>query len=269
MNKAHLGRKCECGIGKLTATDYHNEWWLKCEACNKFIFTYQPMPHQARFHADPAKYKMWGGGFGSAKTSTCGAEFVMLALSTPNGVGLVGASTYPQLERTSKKQILDMIPEEFIESYNKKDNILTLTNGYEIMFRSFDDEQKLKSLNLCHAWIEEANGVDYSIFVQLQTRLRHHATKHHKILLTTNPAMNWVRTEILLKSKFIYGAKETYKRNPQDINPNISTHIARTDQNTHLPPDYIDSIKVGKPEYWIKILLSNPNSLNLGEALAV
>jgi phage terminase large subunit len=237
--------------------------------CNNFLFTYEPMAHQQRFHEDPAKYKMWGGGFGSAKTSTCGAEFVMLALKTPRGVGLVGASTYPQLERTSKKQVLDMIPEEFIDSYNKKDNILTLTNGYEIMFRSFDDEQKLKSLNLCHAWIEEANGVDYSIFVQLQTRLRHHATKEHKILLTTNPAMNWVRTEILLKSKTIYGAKERYNRASEDKNPNISTHIARTDQNTYLPPDYIDAIKVGKPDYWIKILLSNSNSLNLGEALAV
>lgn len=176
----------------------------------------------------------------------------MLALNTPRGVGLVGASTYPQLERTSKKQILDMLPEEFIDSYNKKDNVLTLTNGYEIMFRSFDDDQKLKSLNLSHVWIEEASGVDYSVFVQLQTRLRHHATKHHKILLTTNPDINWVRTEILMKSKFIYGAKETYTRVPQDINPNISTHIARTDQNTHLPEDYIESIKVGKQDYWIR-----------------
>lgn len=252
MNKAFLGKSCDCGLGKFVSTEYFSEWWVKCEACGKFVFTYLPMPHQARFHADPAKYKMWGGGFGSAKTSTCGAEFTMLALSTPNGVGLVGAATYPQLEQTSKKQILDMIPEEFIDNYNKKDNVLALTNGYKILFRSFDDEQKLKSLNLCHAWIEEANGVDYSIFVQLQTRLRHHATKHHKILLTTNPAMNWVRTEILLKSKFIFGAKEKYNRTLEDINPNMTTHIARTDQNIHLPEGYLESVKVGKPEYWIR-----------------
>lgn len=65
MNKAHLGRKCECGIGKLSPTNDNCEWWVKCEACNKFVFTYQPMPHQARFHADPAKFKMYAGGSNS------------------------------------------------------------------------------------------------------------------------------------------------------------------------------------------------------------
>lgn len=201
--------------------------------------------------------------FGSSKTTTVGAEFVQLALSTPNGVGLVGASTYPQLERTSKKQVMDMIPEEFIESYQKKDNIMTLINGYEIMFRSFDDEQKLRSLNLCHVIMEEANGTSFAIFTQLQTRLRHHATNDHKILISTNPDRNWVRTEILLKSSRIFGAKEKYSRKSEEINPNISSHISRTEQNTYLPKDYISSIRVGKPEWWQKRFLEG--SFNMSE----
>ena len=92
-------------------------------------------------------------GYGSAKTSTCGAEFIMYALTTPKGRGLVGAATYPQLEETSKKQILEMLPDDFIDHTDKKNNKWFLTNGYEILFRSFDDEQKLRSLNLSHVWI--------------------------------------------------------------------------------------------------------------------
>jgi len=210
------------------------------------------MPHQLRFHQDPAKFKMFGGGYGSAKTVTVAAEFVQLALSTPDGAGLVGASTYAQLERTSKKQVLEMLPEEFIEHHHKTDNVVVLTNGYEIMFRSFDDEQKLRSLNLCHAIMEEANGTDFSIFTQLQTRMRHKATKDHKILISTNPDMNWIRSEILMKSKYIYGALENYHRSPADINPNISTHISRSDQNIHLPENYIADMIVGKPEWWVE-----------------
>lgn len=155
LTEKWLNKPCndtECR-GHYKNTKDYSEWWLVCTECNTFLFLYVPMDHQLRFHRDPAKFKMYGGGFGSAKTSTCGAEFVHLALNTPNGVGLVGASTYPQLERTSKKQVLDMIPSEFIESMDKKNNVMTLTNGYEIMFRSFDDEQKLRSLNLCHIWI--------------------------------------------------------------------------------------------------------------------
>ena len=180
---------------------------------------------------------------------------LMLAMTTPNGVGLVGAHTYPQLEQTAKKQILDMLPSELIRHYDKQRNILTLTNGYIIMFKSFDDEQKLRSLNLCHAYIEEANGTDFSIFTQLQTRLRHQATNDHKIIMSTNPDNNWVKTEILLKADKIYGSKETYRRPVEDRNPNISVHIARTDMNTYLPPNYIEDIKVGKSSHWIACYL--------------
>ena len=33
-----------------------------CDRCNNFMFHYKPLPHQVRFHADPAKYKMFAGG---------------------------------------------------------------------------------------------------------------------------------------------------------------------------------------------------------------
>lgn len=262
-NASFIDTPCTCGRGRYRNTSCFNAWWVQCNDCDSFLFCYVPMEHQMDFHLDQHKIKMWSGGFGSAKTSTCGAEFVTLALSTPNGVGLVGASTYPQLEQTSKKQILDMIPDDFIESIDKKNNVWYLTNGYEIMFRSFDDEQKLRSLNLAHIWMEEANGTDMSIFTQLQTRLRHHSTDYHRLLISTNPDMNWVRQEVLMKSDQIIGAAEEYIQDRSETNKNISTHIAATSKNTFLPPNYVDDLKAGKPDWWISRYLEG--SFNFSE----
>lgn len=252
-NGSFIDCRCEvCAVGVYKETIDSNEWWVKCDNCEQMVFCYQPMPHQLRFHSDPAPYKMYAGGYGSAKTSTCGAEFILLALNTPNGEGLVGAHTYPQLELTAKKQIIDMLPAELIENHNQSKGVLTLTNGYKIYFRSFDDEQKLRSLNLCHVWIEEANGTTLDIFTQLETRLRHHATDQHKILLSTNPDSNWIKTDFLLKSARIYGSVDAYVREFDDINKSMHTHIARTDMNTHLPPDYVEKVSTGKPDHWIR-----------------
>lgn len=257
FSEAYVGNPCKNAYcdGKYQFTEKFNKWWVKCDTCAHFLFLYNPMPHQLRFHRDKARFKMFSGGFGSAKTTTVAAEFVMLALQTPNGRGLVGATTYPQLEMTSKKEVVEMIPSEFIEKFNQNDNVMYLTNGYEILFRSYDDEQKLRSLNLCHVIMEEANGTDFSIFTQLQTRLRHHATTEHKILISTNPDNNWVRSEILMKAGRIYGAKEKYQRDLDSRDPNISVHISRTDQNTYLPDGYIESLKIGKPEWWVNKFL--------------
>lgn len=78
---------------------------------------------------------------------------VKLTLETPNGTSLVGTQTYPQLEESAKAQILEMMPEELISEMRKQENTLILKNGHRILFRSFDDETKIRSLNLCYFWI--------------------------------------------------------------------------------------------------------------------
>lgn len=251
-NAPFLDTECECGHGIYRETACANQWWVRCDDCERLKFCYVPMKHQLRYHLEPSKFKLFAGGFGSAKTSTNGAEFVMLALSTPYGTGLVGAQTYPQLEQTAKKQVMEMLPKELIQYESKKDNMVVLNNGYEILFRSFDDQQKLRSLNLCHVMIEEANGVPYEVFVQLQTRLRHHATKNHRILLSSNPDSNWIKTQFLLKSCRIVGATTKYRQDPDEINYNYATHIAKTEYNIHLPPNYIADVSAGKPDFWIR-----------------
>ena len=60
-----------------------------------------------------------------------------------------------------------------------------------------------------------------------------------------------MRSEFLLKSDLIVGAKESYNVDPLDRNKDYATFIASTDRNIYLPKDYIQSIIKGKPEYWV------------------
>ena len=244
-----------CDTGKMVEMPDGNEWWLECDECGADLFCYVPMIHQNVFHMDEHKFRMWAGGFGSAKTSTCAAEMTMLTLSTPNGTSLIGAQTYPQLEQTAKKDFMAMVPKKYIASYSVQKNELNLTNGHRILFRTLDDEGKIRSLNLCYFWIEEASEVKYDLFAQLQTRLRSAATEKHKGIMSTNPDLGWIREEFLLKSELIIGADRQYEQIPEEIDSNFSTHIAKTKANIYLPADYYDSVAKGKPEWWVKRFL--------------
>jgi phage terminase large subunit len=154
MQKPFVDTVCpHCKFGALKTPSNGQEWHVSCNECGAITFCYVPMPHQEEFHKDNAKFRMWAGGFGSAKTSTCAAEMVRHCIETPNGMCLIGAQTYPQLEETAKKMFMDMMPQEFVLNYEKQKNKMTLINGHQILFRSFDDEGKIRSLNLTAWWI--------------------------------------------------------------------------------------------------------------------
>jgi phage terminase large subunit len=257
MQKPHLKKPCDhCKIGHYMEAAECGDWWLACNECNALLFCYNPMPHQATFHADPHKYKAFFGGYGSAKTSTCAAELIKLTLSTPGGTSLVGAATLPQLEQTAKKDFMSMLHPSLIDTYSIQKNYIDLINGHRILFRPLDSEGKARSLNLCFIWIEEASEVGFDYVVQLQTRLRNHATNRHQMILSSNPDLGWVRNEFLLKADEIHGAERAYFVPEEDKNPNISVHIASTRLNKYLPSDYYASVARGKEQWWVERYLN-------------
>lgn len=257
QQKKYLGKTChECGYGIYQEPVKGQEWHVVCDECRAILMVYEPLPHQAAFHADPHKYKMFAGGYGSGKTTTACMETVDHILETPNGTTLIGAETLPQLEQTAMKEFFEIFPEELIVNYNKQKNYVDTQNGHRVLFRPLDDDQKARSLNLTFFWIEEANGVKFEYFVQLQTRLRNTASSFQRGILSTNPDMNWIKTEVLLKADKIYNSKIEYPRKKEDINPNISVHIAPTELNTHLPDTYLEDTARGKPEWWVNRYLN-------------
>lgn len=257
MQQPFLKKTCShCNFGHYIESHDTGDWWLVCNECNSLIFCYNPMYHQADFHADGHKYKAFFGGYGSAKTSTCAAEMIKLVTTTPNGTSLIGAATLPQLEQTAKKDFMSMLHPSLIANYSIQKNYLDLVNGHRVLFRPLDDEGKARSLNLCFIWVEEASEVNFDYIVQLQTRMRNHATEHHQMLLSSNPDLGHVRSEFLLKADKIYGAERTYFIPDDDKNPNISVHIASTRKNKFLPPDYYASTARGKPKWWVERYLN-------------
>ena len=226
--------------------------YYECSDCGTVQLTYVPMEHQDEFHADPAKFKGFFGGYGSGKTRTGAEEITQHILSTPNGMTLIGAETKNQLDQTAKDMFFKVFPDFMVEDYWKQKDMVLCANGHVVIFRPLDDEGKLRSLNLTGFWIEEASEVKYEIFVQLQTRLRNKATRYHQGILTSNPDMGWIKTEFLMKAGRIENAERDYYQKEDEINPTFSVHIAPTHLNIYLPEDYVETTAKGKPSWWIK-----------------
>lgn len=194
---------------------------------------FMEIPHDKTL--DVAVYQ---GGFGSGKTF-CGALLgLLLALKYPQIKGLVGAQTYPLVRDTTLCTYFEHLAAMGLEEgsdweFCKTERILRLKNGSEIMFRHFDEPDKLKSLNLGFAQIEEMSDVPKSVFLMLLGRLRQRALPswrnfRYRLFGHTNPET---------RKGWIY---DTFANNPA---PNYRLIIAPTTQNIYLPKGFIDELR--------------------------
>lgn len=261
-----------------------SSFWYRCskDTCPTFINTYIPTPHQAMMHKDPSRQVLAAGGYGSGKTLYNFMDKEKHMLITPSGRTLFGAPTFPQLNSTLKKDFESDFPLEFTKRISKQENEITLINHHELLYRSFDNQHKLRSLNLSSFSILEGSGAPYSVFSQLQNRLRNNAativerdkmgdvvfesTKDGSVrpkiiadwrkgVTETNPDPGWPKTEFLERSGTVYMWGETLKDEVyhfEDVNPNMSTHIVPTNANPYLPTGFEEEQSVGKPDWWIK-----------------
>ena len=93
------------------------------------------------------------GGIGSGKSLAGSVKANRFA--KPKTVGLVIAPSYRMLQDATIRTFRE-INEACIEQYNKSDQIITLKNGAEILFRSADEPDRLRGPNANWAWIDEA-----------------------------------------------------------------------------------------------------------------
>ena len=237
------------------------EFFVYCPNCNAHICTYKPMPHQEAFHRDEHPKKLYAGGFGSAKTYTCGMEFITYALQIPNGAGLIGAATWGQVEDTCLKFVLDNMPKALV-ARSKQDKVswsMDLINGFKISAKALDKEGKIRSANLNIIWVEEASEVAYNIIVYIMARLRNKTAffkgkNRLKMLLSSNPDVGWLNTDWLMVSdEVVYhgGVVDRYVLDENRRDPSIVTHISATSANIYLPPDYETNLAKNKPDWWV------------------
>lgn len=254
---------CHYGVLEevLSFADKTCEFFVYCPNCNAYICTYKPMPHQAAFHLDEHQRKLYAGGFGSAKTYTCGMEFIAYMLQVPNSAGLIGAATWGQVEDTCLKFVVENLPKALVQKahQDKVSWYIDLINGARISAKALDKEGKIRSANLNIIWVEEASEVDYNVVTYIQARLRNKTANFKgknrlKMLLSSNPDVGWLNTNWLMESDVIYyhgDVKDRYNVPLDKRDPVKVTHISATSANTYLPPNYEKDLARNKPKWWV------------------
>jgi phage terminase large subunit len=261
-----------------------SEFWLECSNpdCNTYINTYVPQPHQADFHRDCHRITANFGGYGSGKTLTSREELEKHILITSQGTSLVGANVTSQYEQTIKRDLEADFPKAFYAGYSNQKSFADFKNGHRLMYRPFDDANKLRSYNLTSWIILEASEVDEEAYTQLKTRLRNvaatvpevdengeityikgpHGQMVPKIkndwrrgIIESNPSAGWIKTAILNCSDRVekHGdIHDNYALLKEEQDPNISTHITSTSANAYLPGDFIEMLSKNKPKWWVE-----------------
>jgi len=115
---------------------------------------------------------------------------------------------------------------------NKSDMIITcINNGYQIIFKGLDDEEKIKSITpekgiITDIWVEEATECSYEALKQLNKRLRGKSKLAKRLVLSFNPIykthwiykeyfkpISWADDQTEYKDEHLSILKTTYKDN--------------------------------------------------------
>ena len=213
------------------------------------------IPHE--YTLDVAVYQ---GGYGSGKTFSGSLLGILLALKFPGIRGLVGAQTYTLVRDTTLQTYFEHLDTFGFQrgvdyDWSSTLQIITFTNGSEIMFRHFDEPDKLKSLNLGFVEIEEMSDIPYDTFKMLLGRMRQKIKKswkgfRYRIFGHTNPEINrgWV-----------------YKTFIESPPPNYRLISAPTTQNIYLPKGYCDELKkLYDEEYYNVFVLAQSGNYDRG-----
>lgn len=203
---------------------------------------YKLLDAQRKFLEIPHDYSLdvavYQGGYGSGKTFAGALLGILLALKFPGIRGLVGAQTYTLVRDTTLQTYF-----EHLDSMNFKENFdykwvsseqkIIFHNKSEILFRHFDEPNKLKSLNLGFVEIEEMSDIPYETFKMLLARMRQTIRPEwknftYRIFAHTNPetCKGWIYN--------------TFLTNPP---PNYRLICAPTTQNIYLPEGFCGELK--------------------------
>src|SRR5574344_1606575 len=221
---------------------------------------YNLLKTQKEFLEIPHDYSLdvcvYQGGFGSGKTFSGSLLGILLALKFAGIRGLVGAQTYTLVRDTTLQSYFEHLENmnfkegkdyDWSASYQK----LTFKNGSEILFRHFEEPNKLKSLNLGFVEIEEMSDIPYSTFQMLLGRMRQKVKPSwknfkYRIFGHTNPEYHrgWI-----------------YKTFVENYKPNYRLISAPTTENKFLPKGFCEELKKLYDEDYYRIFVLAQNGI--------
>ena len=161
------------------------------------------------------KEVLFGGAAGGGKSWVGVSYLILMSLKYPKTRYLMGRSKLDSLKKTTLNTFFEVCTAwnlKAIEDYtfNGSSNIITFYNGSEIILkdlflypsdRNFDS---LGSMELTGAFIDEANQITEKAKNVVASRLRYKLDQNNLIptmLMTCNPAKNWVYTEYYRPAK--------------------------------------------------------------------
>ncbi len=220
---------------------------------------YRLLKAQREFLEIPHNHKLdvavYQGGYGSGKTFSGSLLGILLCHKFPGIRGLVGAQTYTLVRDTTLQTYFEHLDNMgFMEGkdyeWSASQQKLTFKNGSEILFRHFDEPNKLKSLNLGFVEIEEMSDIPYDTFLMLLSRMRQKIKKNwinfkYRIFGHTNPEMSrgWIYKTFVVKPA------ENYR-----------LITAPTTENIYLPEGYCEELKKLYDEQYYKIFVLAQNA---------
>jgi phage terminase large subunit len=176
------------------------------------------------------------GGTSSGKTYSILQVLDTIAVEDPGSVITIVGQDIPNLKAGALRDQMDIVassPElqSYITDYHKSDRIYTFFNDTIIEFKSYDSPQDAKSGKRDYLFVNEANGISYQIFDELNTRTK------KKTFIDYNPNCEfWVHRELIGK-------------------PNVKLIISDYRHNPYCPQKIIQKIESRResdPE-WFKV----------------
>ena len=129
-------------------------------------------PKQHDFVFSPARFSFYVGGRGAGKSYAGAVRAIFTTQELPGSLGLVGAPTFPMLRDAAQRMFFDLCPPTLIRVHNKTENRTIMRNGSEILWRSLDQPDRSRGLNLAWFWLDEAPWCGYEAWKLLKATLR-------------------------------------------------------------------------------------------------
>ena len=182
---------------------------------------------------------LFGGAAGGGKSWVGCSWLVLMCLKYPKTRYLMGRSKLDSLKKTTLNTFFEVCDQWNIKAnkhynFNASSNVITFYNKSEIILKdlflypSDKNFDSLGSLEITSAFIDEANQITEKAKNIVASRMRYKLDKFNlipKMLMTCNPAKNWVYTQYYRPSK--EGTQKPYRKFIQslvDDNEYISKH---------------------------------------------
>ncbi len=139
------------------------------------------------------------GGAGSGKSYSTAQHIILRALEEKGKRFLITRKTLPALRMSCLQLVKDLLSEyEIPYELNKSVSEMWIGDN-QILFKSLDNPEKIKSSEFNYVWAEEATELTHQDYLQLRLRLRRKNELKNQLIMTLNPIdqFHWIRTQIL------------------------------------------------------------------------